>query len=75
VCARTATALTASGPPGQVHVLQDWKKNPLWTPLVAVTGMEALPDMSVNEPAHSRKTKHQTFYLSSDVAQKLQASK
>jgi hypothetical protein len=55
--------------------LQDWKKNPLWTPLVAVTGMEALPDMSVNEPAHSRKTKHQTFYLSSDVAQKLQASK
>ncbi|OWZ76909.1 E3 SUMO-protein ligase PIAS1 [Cryptococcus neoformans Bt85] len=60
---------------GPQHALQDWKINPLWKPLRAVTSMETLPDISANESHSTYRTKRTQFVLPNDVIEKLKASR
>lgn len=60
---------------GPQHALQDWKINPLWKPLRAITSMETLPDISANESHSTYRTKRTQFVLPNDVIEKLKASR
>ena len=55
--------------------MQDWKKNPLWKPVKAITSMEMLPDIVSSETSHTRKEKRVTFHMPVDACEKLSRSK
>ncbi|WVQ76972.1 hypothetical protein IAR50_006651 [Cryptococcus sp. DSM 104548] len=55
-------------------VLQEWKTNPMWKPVQAITNMEQLPDISANESHTNRKEKVTRFVLPNDVITKLKLS-
>ncbi|WWC99949.1 hypothetical protein V866_006858 [Kwoniella sp. B9012] len=51
--------------------LQDWKPNPMWKPIRALTSMEMLPDISHNENSHVRRERKTNFSIPNDVIEKL----
>jgi E3 SUMO-protein ligase PIAS1 len=79
------------GPPaGSMYTLQDWRDNPLWKPVRALSNMETLPgeyapfcvcgsadpvDISANENSHTRRERKVHFTLPTEVVEKLSASK
>jgi E3 SUMO-protein ligase PIAS1 len=79
------TTTTAYG--ARVPVLQDWKPNPMWKPIKALTNMEMLPgksflegrwlmiDIGPNETSHTRKDRKVHMTLSPDLIEKLNYSK
>ncbi|ORX37448.1 hypothetical protein BD324DRAFT_450942 [Kockovaella imperatae] len=60
---------------GPQHALMDWKKNPMWKPVKAVSGMELLPDIDANQKNHFRKDRRVALHLPPDVVDKLKSSK
>ena len=58
-----------------VHTLLDWKVNPMFKAVKALTGAEMLPDIGVAESSQVNRKKHITFYLPQDVVTKLQQTK
>ncbi|WVQ82518.1 hypothetical protein IAT38_004647 [Cryptococcus sp. DSM 104549] len=57
------------------HTLVDWKPNPMWKPIKALTPMEYVPEVSVNDSSSTRRCKKATFVLSTDVIQKLEQTR
>ncbi|WWC86507.1 uncharacterized protein L201_001384 [Kwoniella dendrophila CBS 6074] len=51
--------------------LQDWKPNPMWKPIRALTSMEMLPDISHNENSHVRRERKTNFSIPNEVIEKL----
>ncbi|WVW82607.1 hypothetical protein I302_104618 [Kwoniella bestiolae CBS 10118] len=51
--------------------LQNWKPNPMWKPIRALTSMEMLPDISHNENSHVRRERKTNFSIPNDVIEKL----
>lgn len=56
-------------------VLQDWKPNPMWKPIKAITNMDSLPDIGHQEPSTVRRDKRFQVALTQDVLDKLAYSK
>nr|XP_019007407.1 uncharacterized protein I206_07858 [Kwoniella pini CBS 10737]OCF46188.1 hypothetical protein I206_07858 [Kwoniella pini CBS 10737] len=55
--------------------LQEWKPNPMWKPVKALTSMEMLPDISHHENSHVRRERKTTFTIPSDVMEKMNHSR
>jgi hypothetical protein len=55
--------------------MQDWKENPMFKAIKAVTNMDQLPDINHGESTHTARDKRITFYLAADVVQRLQSTK
>nr|XP_018267423.1 uncharacterized protein I303_01410 [Kwoniella dejecticola CBS 10117]OBR89581.1 hypothetical protein I303_01410 [Kwoniella dejecticola CBS 10117] len=55
--------------------LQEWKPNPMWKPVRALTSMEMLPDISHNENSHVRRERKTNFTIPSDIMDKLNYSR
>lgn len=71
----SAHASSSTPTHGPQHVLQDWKINPMWKPLRAITSMETLPDISANESHSTYRAKRTQFVLPNDVIEKLKVSR
>ncbi|WVR06101.1 hypothetical protein IAU60_003130 [Kwoniella sp. DSM 27419] len=68
----TSTTTAYSRP---TPTMQDWKPNPMWRPIKALTPMETLPDISHNENSHVRREKRIHLTLPQDVIEKMNQSR
>jgi E3 SUMO-protein ligase PIAS1 len=56
-------------------ILQDWKPNPMWKPIKALTNMESLPDIGPNEQSSVRRERRINMMLNQEVIDKLNDSR
>ncbi|KAK8866164.1 hypothetical protein IAR55_001315 [Kwoniella newhampshirensis] len=68
---RPASGYSSTSYQRPAAVMQDWKPNPLWKPIKALTNMEMLPDISANENSHVRRERRTNFQIPNDVIEKL----
>lgn len=46
--------------------LEDWRSTPCWKPIKALTQMEVLTDITIQDTAHAKREKRISFSLSPD---------
>ncbi|WWD17629.1 hypothetical protein CI109_102070 [Kwoniella shandongensis] len=68
---RPASGYSSSSYQRPAAVMQDWKANPSWKPIKALTNMEMLPDISASENSHVRRERRTNFSIPNDVIEKL----
>ncbi|WVO16818.1 hypothetical protein L204_104504 [Cryptococcus depauperatus] len=61
--------------PGPQYTLQDWKSNPMWKPLRALTSIETLPDIAHNESHSTYRGKKTNLVLPNEICDKVKFSR